>query len=195
MSGLFDGLEEEFQNTDPATFTSPGRVPPGTYKVMCIAQDPKGDGVTVDHEAIKSSGKGTPGLRVFLEILEPNQVEDGVKPGTEEPNIITTRGMTFEHTWWINKNTLPYFKRDAKTILGRDLKSMAEATSGIWAGKTFEAVVRDDEYEGRIRSRVNFINPWRPSEAPESLTEKNRQPDALPGDEPKKEEAKKPVSF
>ena len=154
----FGDFEDDFKNTEKAPQgAAPGRVPPATYKFVLVAQDVKGDDVLVDHEILVSNNTGAKGLKLFAEILDPASVKN---PGNGEPQ--ETKGKVIDHVFWVTKKNLPFVMRDAATIIGRDLKSMSELVQIAWAGKTFEGVVRDEEYQGLMRSRIAFINAWSP---------------------------------
>lgn len=156
----FGDFEADFKKAEKAEQATPGRVPPETYKFVLTAQElHKKPGEMVDHEVFVTP-KGTKGFKLFCEIVEPEQVPN---PKTGEPHI--TKGAVLEHPFWITQDNLPYVKRDIATILGRELESLGELTTINWAGRTFEGVVRDEEYPPGsriIRSRIAFINPWAP---------------------------------
>lgn len=154
----FGDFEEDFKNTEKAPpGSAPGRVPGGTYKFVLTTDDPKGDGVLVDHEIIVGSSTGTKGFKLWAEILEPASVPNPRTGEAEE-----TKGKVLDHVFWVTKKNLPFVMRDLSTILGRDLKSMGETVQITWAGRTFEGVVGDEEYQGIVRSRIKYINPWSP---------------------------------
>lgn len=170
MEDVFGDFEEDFKNTEKAAQgAAPGRVPEETYKFVLTSVDLKGDGVLVDHD-IFITPAGTKAVKLFCEILDPETVEN---PKTKEPQV--TRGSVLEHVFWVTKATLPYVKRDLSTILERDIDSLREIPSITWAGRTFEGVVRDDSYNGYIRSKINFINPWVP-EAEEQAAPEPEKP-------------------
>ena len=153
-SNPFGDLEEDFKQADKAEKgSSIGRLPEGVYKVVCKAVDLSGDGNLVDHQVFETKS-GTKGLKLFMEILEPEKVGD-----------VKTKGEVHENVFWITKNNLPYVKRDAAIILGRDLESLAELAEVKWAGKTCEIGLKDDTYNGFTRSKISFINPWKPNAA------------------------------
>jgi hypothetical protein len=159
----FGEFEADFQKTEKAAPGSmPGRVPPATYKFTCTAVDKLGDGVLVDYDIFAGKQKGTKGFKLFCEILEPKAV---MSPITKQPQ--ETAGVIIEHVFWVTTANLPYIMRDISTILGRDLASMGEVVNTIWAGRTFEGIVKDEEYPpGTMRSRIGFINAWNPPAAP-----------------------------
>jgi hypothetical protein len=162
----FGDFEDDFKSTEKAPpGSTPGRVPPSTYKFVLTTNDPKGDGQLIDHDVIVGSNTGTKGFKIFCEILDPASVPN---PKTGEPHV--TKGEVLEHVWWVTKKTLPFIMRDVSTILGRDLKSMSELTSLTWAGRTFEGVVGDEEYQGIMRSRIKYINAWAPEKAGDKKT-------------------------
>jgi len=153
---VFGDFESDFKKSDKAPpGSAPGRVPPSTYKFVLTTNEPEEGQPPVDHEIITGKQKGTKGFKLFCEIVEPESVPN-VKTGTPEE----TKGKVLDHVFWITKDNLPFVKRDISTILGRDLESLEELTKLTWAGRTFEGVVKDDEYQGIIRSRVAFINSW-----------------------------------
>lgn len=157
----FADFEEDFKKAEKAENTTPGRVPPATYKFVCTAQEvPSGSGTMADYEVIVGKNTGTKGFKIFCEILEPESVPN---PKTGEPHV--TKGSVLDHVWWVSTKTLPFIKRDVATITGRDIDMLAELTKIAWAGRTFEGVVDDEEYNGRISSRIKFINPWSPKAA------------------------------
>lgn len=154
----FGDFENDFKNTEKA---APGALerllPPATYKFVCTTNDPKDDGVLVDHEVF-SANTGTKGFKLYCEILEPDSVSN---PKTGEP--FPTKGEVVQHVFWVTKNNLPYIKRDLATILGRDLASMDEIVSLTWAGRTFEGVLTNEpDNKGIVRNRIAFINAWTP---------------------------------
>jgi hypothetical protein len=169
-SDPFGGFEDDFKNTETAGPVSvPGRVPPATYRVAVgMINIGKEEDVLVDHVVIDSTAKGgSKGFKLSFEILEPEAMPDGE----------VVKGRTVEKVFWITQKNLPYVKRDIATILGRDLESLSELTKIPWAGKTCEIVVRDEEYQGMINSRVAFVNKWDPktSEAAKKIVEKRTE--------------------
>lgn len=157
---VFGDFESDFKSTEKAPpGSAPGRVPPGAYKFVLTTSEPEEGQAPVDHEIIVGKNTGTKGFKLFCEILEPESMPN---PKTGEPE--ETKGKVLDHVFWITKNNLPFVKRDISTILGRDLESLEELTKLTWAGRTFEGVVKDEEYQGIVRSRVAFINPWTPAE-------------------------------
>lgn len=148
MSNPFgEDMDDVYKQEEAASMPS-GRIPPGTYKAVCT-QDPGSD-VSRDHE-IFEAGTGTKGLKIFLELLEP-----------EEVNGKAIKGEILEHVFWVTKKNIPYVKRDVATILGKAPESLAELAGASWAGNTCEVVVKDEERDGYVNSRVKFINPWKP---------------------------------
>lgn len=152
----FGDFEDSFKNTPKAEAGGGGGdlIPEGVYKVVCSQQDIRGDGKLVDHEVIKSKAESK-GLKLFLEILDP----ETAKVGNE---TIKTRGMLQEHVFWVTQKNLPYLKRDVATIIGRDLKNLAELTAMTWAGLTCEIGIKHEVYQGFKNSKVSFINAWSP---------------------------------
>jgi hypothetical protein len=154
----FGDFEDDFKKVDKAENVTPGRVPPATYKFVLTAQEvPADSGTMVDHEVIVGKKTGTKGFKLFCEILEPESVPN---PKTNEPH--KTKGAVLDHVFWVTQKNLPYIKRDIATILGREIEALSELTTITWAGRTFEGVVKDEEYEGRISSRIGFFNAWAP---------------------------------
>lgn len=148
---VFGGLEDEFKNAEKAE-RSIGRLPESVYKVVLAAVDLEGDGKVVDHVVFKTTG-GTTGFKLFMQILEPEAVGD-----------VPVKGEIHEHVWWITTKMLPFIKRDAATILGRELASLRELQQIAWAGKTCEIGIKDDHYNGMVRSKVSFFNAWGPQQ-------------------------------
>lgn len=165
----FGDLETEFQNAEKAKpGMSSGRIPPhNAYRGMCVPFETK-DGEQVDKEFFKTPS-GTKAVRIMIEILEPEKIED------EE-----VKGRSYEHVFWVTGPNLPYVKRDASIILGADIVKLEELLTSVWAGKTVEFGVKDEPYNGFVRSKVTHFNPW----APEKAAEKKADP---------KTETKKPV--
>ena len=168
-SNPFEDLETEFQNVDKAgPGMSAGRLPPHpAYRGMCIAFEVK-DGEQVDKEYFRTPS-GTKAVRIRLEIIEPEKVED------EE-----VKGRPYEHVFWVTVPNLPYVKRDASIILGTEITKLEELLTSVWAGKTVEFGAKDETYLGFLRSKVTHFNPW----TPEKAAEKKVDP---------KTEVKKPV--
>lgn len=155
---IFGDFDKGWRDTEKAEGFSYGRIPPGTYKVVCSAQNTKNDGVLHQYETIdRRPAGGSLGFKLFFEILEPATVKN---PKTGEP--VKTKGEIQEHVFWITEKNLPYVKRDLFTILGRDLESIKELPSIQWAGRTCEIVVREEEYNGRLSAKVAYINAWAP---------------------------------
>lgn len=164
MSGEnpFGGFDNDWANTPEAQKGGGlGRVPPGVYKCMLTAVDPGTGTPAVDKEVIDNRKKGgSLGLKLFLEILSPEKAKN---PNTGEEEVV--KGKIIEHVFWVTGNTLDFVKRDAHTILGRELKTAGELYTVQWAGHTVEVGVRDEEYNGYINSRVYFWNKWDPKAA------------------------------
>jgi len=152
----FGDFEDSFQKTAKAEAGGGGGdlIPESVYRVVCSAQDVRGDGKLVDHEIIKSKQE-TKGFKLFFEILEPETVKVG-------NDTIKTRGQVQEHVFWVTEKNLRFLKRDVATIIGRDLKSLAELMSLTWAGLTCEIGIKHEVYQGFKNSRVSFINAWNP---------------------------------
>ncbi len=156
----FGDFEDDFKKAAKAENTTPGRVPEATYKFVLVAQEvPPESGNLADYEVIVGKNTGTKGFKLFCEILEPEQVEN---PKTKEPHI--TKGAILDHVFWVSQKNLPYIKRDVATILGREVEALSELTSIAWAGRTFEGVVKDETYQGRVSSKIGFFNPWAPKD-------------------------------
>jgi len=161
MSGVenpFGGFDEQWAGTEPAERGNAfGRVPPAVYKVVCAAVDP-GPGVMIDHEILDNREKGKSlGLKVFFEILSPEAI---MNPVSKEPEV--TKGRIVEHVFWVTEKTLAFLKRDVETITGKKLAKASDLLTIAWAGQTCEIGVRDEEYNGYVNSRVNYINAWDP---------------------------------
>jgi hypothetical protein len=164
-SNPFSDFDDDFKNADPSDIPTPGRVPPATYKFVLTTQEIKKgvETVVADYE-IFVANSGSKGFKIFCEILDPETVPN---PKTGEPHV--TKGVVVERVFWGTKDNLIYMKRDLQTILGRLLKQEEKLSEILvttqWAGRTFEGVVRDEEYplnSGRYSSRIAFINPWTP---------------------------------
>lgn len=154
----FADFEDDFKKAEKAENTTPGRVPPETYKFVLTAQEvPPNSGTMADFEVIVGKNSGTKGFKIFCEILEPESVPN---PKTGEPHI--TKGAVLDHVFWVTTKNLPYVKRDVATITGREINLLGELLKITWAGRTFEGVVNDETYNGRVSSRIGYINPWSP---------------------------------
>ena len=171
----FADFDEEFQKTETAERSTPGRVPEATYKFVCTSQEiKKGDETIVADHAFFVANTGSRGFKLFCEILEPESVPN---PKTGEPHV--TKGAVLEHVFYGTVKNLPYIKRDLATIIARDflpdekISEIMENTT--WAGLTFEGVVRDDVYQGRVSSKIAFINPWQPP-TEDAAPKKDEQP-------------------
>jgi hypothetical protein len=175
----FGDFEESFAKTTKAEAGGGGGdlIPESVYQVVCSRQDVRGDGVLVDHEVIKSKADSK-GVKIFLEILSP----ESVKVGTE---MVKTKGQIQEHVFWVTQKNLPYLKRDVATLLGRDLKSLAELTSMQWGGLTAEIGIKHETYNGFKNSRVSFFNSWNPKKAADGGKKtENKQQQAAPPQQP-----------
>lgn len=155
----FGDFEESFQKTQKAEAGGGGGdlIPESVYRGVLSRQDVRGDGVLVDHEVIKSKADSK-GVKIFLEIIDPPEVKVGAE-------MVKTKGQIQEHVFWVTQKNLPYLKRDVGTILGRDLKSLAELTTVQWAGLTVEFGIKHETYNGFKNSRVSFFNAWSPKKA------------------------------
>lgn len=190
MVNPFGDFEGDFKKAEKAENSAGIRVPSATYKFVLTTQELRNKpGEMVDHDVFVTP-KGTKAFKIFCEILEPESVVHP-KTGVAEP----TKGIVLEHPFWITKDNLPYVKRDAATILGRELENLGEMPSIIWAGRTFEGVVGDEEYMGRVSSKIKFINPWAPPAEPGANP--HGAPAAGQSDKkdaaPKKDDQKKPA--
>lgn len=174
----FSDFDEEFKNAPAAERSTPGRVPEGTYKFVCTTSEiKKGDETVVaDHEFFVANS-GTRGFKLFCEILEPESVPNAK---TGEPH--NTKGAVLDHVFWGSVKNMPFIKRDLQTIIARDFtpdEKVSEVMANHqWAGCTFEGVVRDESYQGRVSSRIAFINPWQPEKVEEKKPEKGVAPKA-----------------
>jgi len=166
----FGDFEESFKTAPKAEAGGGGAdlIPEGVYKVVLSQQDVRGDGKLVDHEIIKSKAESK-GLKLFLEILDP----ETMKAGTE---TVKTRGQVVEHVFWITQKNMPYLKRDIATLLGRDLKSLNELLTTTWAGLTCEVGIKHEVYQGFKNSRVSFFNAW----SPKKSADKEKKPEGTP---------------
>ena len=122
-----------------------GRLPEGIYHGVCTQVDLEGDGALVDKH-IFGGGDKSKGLKIFLEILDPEKVGE-----------VTVKGEIHEHVFWVTAKMLPYIKRDASVILGKEIASLGELASCQWAGHTVEFGLKDDTYNGFTRSKVIFF--------------------------------------
>jgi len=130
------------------------RVPPNTYKLLCVSRNIGKDGqdLVVDHEVIDNRPNGgSLGLKIFLEILEPEKV------GEER-----TKGKVLEHVFWITPKTIPFLKRHVRIITGKELIAAGDLGKITWTGFTVEGVVDDEVYKGWTRSRIQLFNEWDP---------------------------------
>jgi hypothetical protein len=174
----FGDFEESFQKTQKAEAGGGGGdlIPESVYRVVCSRQDVRGDGVLVDHEVIKSKADSK-GVKIFLEILDP----ETVKVGNE---AVKTKGQIQEHVFWVTQKNLPYLKRDVATLLGRDLKTLNELTSMQWAGLTAEVGIKHETYNGFKNSRVSFFNAWSPKKGGGDGKKQESKQQAAPPQQP-----------
>lgn len=151
----FADIECDWANVEKAKpGMSTGRIPPWpAYKGVVVAFDPKGDNTMVDHELLSPVGKNK-GVKISIEILEPEHVEEEA-----------VKGKTYEHIFWISAANWPYVKRDAENILGAEVKTPLELLKAVWAGHTVEFGIKDETYNGFVRSKSTHFNPWTPEEA------------------------------
>ena len=183
----FEEFEGEFKSAEKAAAgSSIGRLPEHIYKGVCTTVDLAGDGVMVD-KSIFGGGDKSKGLKIFLEILEPEKVGE-----------VSVKGEIHEHVFWVTTKMLPYIKRDASTILGKEITTMAELASAVWAGRPVEFGLKDDTYQGFTRSKVTFFNAWDPK-APKKEDPKKGKTAGGAKKEPAKTEAagaaKPPADF
>lgn len=149
--GEFDEFEEESKNVEAAKpGAAIGRLPAGVYRGVCTTVDLEGDGKQVDKH-IFGGGDKTKGMKIFLEILEPEKVGD-----------VDVKGEIHEHVFWVTSAMLPYIKRDCSIILGKEIKTVNEAAASTFAGRPIEFGLKDDTYNGFTRSKVSFFNAWDP---------------------------------
>jgi len=154
---------EKVEKAKPGMST--GRIPPWpAYKGVCVAFDPKGDGNMVDHELLAPVGKNK-GVKISIEILDPMLVEEE-----------TVKGKTYEHIFWISAANWPYVKRDAENILGAEVKTPLELLKAVWAGHTVEFGIKDETYNGFVRSKSTHFNLWAPEKS-EAKTETKKSDD------------------
>lgn len=150
--GEFEDAAKGVEAAKPGS--SIGRLPEfPNYKGVCTTVDLDGDGVMVD-KSIFEAKTGTKGLKIFLEILEPEKVGD-----------VTVKGEIHEHVFFVTDGMLPYIKRDVPVILGRPWVSMAQFAKEKWAGATVEFGLKDEAYQGFVRSKVTYFNAWKPGDA------------------------------
>lgn len=161
----FSDFDEAYKNTDPVKGgSSIGRLPEhNSYKGVCTTVDLKGDGVMVDHE-IFAANSGTKGLKIFLEILEPEKVGE-----------TTVKGEVHEHVWWVTEKTLGRIKWDASMVLGKVVPTMGELARVQWAGHTVEFGLKDEARNGFVNSRVSFFNAWNPNVAKDQKKEVQKE--------------------
>lgn len=155
MTTDFDSFDEEWGGVEPAERFG-NRIPPGRYQVVCTT-NPFEEHTMEDCAEIEAES-GNKGLKIWFEILAPETVKEGEKE-------VKTVGRIIEHVFWITKPNLPYMKRDILTILGKIPEKISTLFASGWAGKTCEILVKDDDYNNEIRSKVRFINPWKPEES------------------------------
>jgi hypothetical protein len=147
----FGEFEDEFKSTEAAKpGSSVGRLPEGVYHGVCTQVDLEGDGTMVDKH-IFGGGDKTKALKIFLEILDPEKVGE-----------VTTKGEIHEYVFWMTAKNLPYVKRDASLILGKEVTSLGELATCQWAGHTVEFGLKDETYNGFTKSKVSFFNTWEP---------------------------------
>lgn len=157
----FADMEVDWKNTEKARpGMSAGRLPEfHSYRGVCVQFDPKGDSNFVDHEFLTPVNKSK-GVKIMIEILEPEKV------GEE-----TVQGRTYEHVFWITPPNWPFVKRDSETILGTEPGHPSELLSAVWTGKTVEFGLRDELYNGFLRSKSTHFNAWSPDKKDEKKEE------------------------
>ena len=159
----FADMECDWEKVEKAEagFSS-GRLPEfASYKGVCVPFDPGSSQSEeqVDHHYFVAKSTGSKCVKICLEILDPEKVDDEA-----------VKGRTHEHLFIITVKNWPYVRRDAETILGKEIKHPKDLLTSVWAGKTVEFGVRDEEWNGAKRSKTSFFNPWAPAK-PESKTE------------------------
>lgn len=178
----FGDLETDFKNAEKAKVFSGGRLPVHhAYKAVCVAFNPEGleDGELVDKHFFITPA-GTKAVKIMFEILAPEKVGDE-----------TVIGRQFEHVFWVtapregSAGTMPQIKRDAATILGKELEKLSELLSSTWAGHTVEFGVKDEPRNGFVNSKVTHFNAWTPEAEKKESAASGVKPDA------KKEASKK----
>lgn len=145
-----------------------GRLPEfASYKAVCVPFDPgssQSEEQVDHHYFVTDKGKGTKAVKICLEILDPEKVDDEA-----------VKGRTHEHVFWITPANWPYVRRDAETILGKEIKHPKDLLSSVWAGKTVEFGVKDEEWNGSKRSKTSFFNAWAPPKKEEKKSEKQTE--------------------
>ena len=152
----FADMEVDWENVEKAKpGMSTGRIPPyPAYRGVCVAFD-DGSGNMLDHQLLEPAGKNK-GVKISIEILEPSEIEGEA-----------VKGKSYEHVFWISAANWPYVKRDAEAILGVDPKNPQALLSSVWAGRTVEFGIKDETYNGFMRSKSTHFNPWAPEKATE----------------------------
>lgn len=147
----FADMEVDWENVEKAKpGMSTGRIPPyPAYRGVCVAFD-AGDGNMIDHQLLEPAGKNK-GIKISIEILEPSEIEGEA-----------VKGKSYEHVFWISAANWPYVKRDAEAILGSEPKNPQALLSAVWAGRTVEFGIKDETYNGFMRSKSTHFNAWIP---------------------------------
>jgi len=162
----FEAFDDTWAKTPEAPAGGGGtRVPKAVYKFVLASVNLGKDGEDkiVDREVIDNRAKqGSLGLKVFAEIVEPENVPD---PRTQE--LVRTRGKIIDYVFWVTEKNMPFIKRNIHTITGSELDKARDLLTIPLAGCTFEAGVDDEEYNGRINSRIQWFNPWKPGGTPQ----------------------------
>jgi hypothetical protein len=147
----FADMEVDWENVEKAKpGMSTGRIPPyPAYRGVCVAFD-AGDGSMIDHQLLEPAGKNK-GIKISIEILEPSDIEGEA-----------VKGKSYEHVFWISAANWPYVKRDAEAILGAEPKNPQALLAAVWAGRTVEFGIKDETYNGFMRSKSTHFNAWAP---------------------------------
>jgi hypothetical protein len=156
----FADMEVDWENVEKAKpGMSTGRIPPyPAYRGVCVAFD-AGDGNMIDHQLLEPAGKNK-GVKISIEILEPSEIEGEA-----------VKGKSYEHVFWISAANWPYVKRDAEAILGSEPKNPQALLAAVWAGRTVEFGIKDETYNGFMRSKSTHFNFWIPENAEAKKTD------------------------
>lgn len=170
----FADMEVDWENVEKAKpGMSTGRMPPyPAYRGVCVAFD-DGSGNMLDHQLLEPAGKNK-GIKISIEVLEPGDVEGEA-----------VKGKSYEHVFWISAANWPYVKRDAEAILGVDPKNPQELLKAVWAGRTVEFGIKDETYNGFMRSKATHFNPWTPEKAAADGKKADGKSDPKKGADPK----------
>lgn len=141
-------FDQQFNETEEAPEGGGLLIPPGTYH--CGVQD---------YTWLKSKEKGTRGLKIAFEVVEPAVMKD------DKGKEVETVGKVINHVFWITEKNLPYVKRDVHKILRREIASIRELADINWMECFAELVTRHEENpNGWMENRVRFFNSWNPSD-------------------------------